>query len=216
MQYELQRKQEELEQAIINQQNELRRVSEQLTLARYGASARSVSHPVSPINDPTVIPILEMQANIYHHHAHHTQQQHQQPSLDHQKSHCPSMHEAMQVDRDMLLHHQPQENYQTNMANIDSDHDMEHTSSSTSKSLNIDNEPISYMQLQPVNLMNTESHQLTQSHHQPQHYPQHYDHTFHRLRPVLHSSSDHSSKISSRSGDATQGTEISSYDLNNA
>lgn len=160
----MQRKQEELQQTIVNQQDELRRVSEQLS--------------------------------VYQHRNLH---QLQQPNQELPKTPGPSFQEAMQVDRDTLLHPSQAAHYQPYLLNIGTDQHMQHTP--THLSLDIENEPLSYMQLQPVHLMHIDTSLDSQQH---QHvHPQHYANFLNRQRPAIRSS-QYQTELASSSGNSTQ------------
>lgn len=144
---ELQRKQEELQQTIVNQQDELRRVSEQLLLARFGGPVVSVALPIAPtsVAIPAVISLSEIPATTYVHHL----QQH---------DHSPAMSDAMQVDRDDLQH----QRYSSRDGHVE----LDQRHHQHSMSLEHD-EVVSYMELQPA----TSLHHLHHHHHQ--HHQQH-------------------------------------------
>lgn len=219
----MQRKQEELQKIIINQQDELRRVSEQLVIARYGGvPERSGTHTIPRNNRlPTVIPIRELPANIYHHHQ---ANQLQQLSQDYRKiSSSPStLHEAMHIDQDLIQQpqqQQPLDHYPSNLLDITIDQHMQNTSTSANTSLENDNESVSYMQLQPVQLMQSDSSSTTsQSQHQPHaHAHQHYVHFLSRQHPEQHlNSARYTSEQSStaKEEDNKRQQETSPYGLN--
>lgn len=143
IQDQLQRKHEELQQLIVQQQEELRRVSEQLLMARYGLlpSIVNVAVPFSPISRAPNRSI-QPQLNIQQHSANNPQLLHVEHTDVNQQNHC----------------------------NINNEHIENSTLRSNSQH---NDEMISYMQLGPMHTTNLEHQQHSNVHVQDISHPQH-------------------------------------------
>ncbi|XP_050073801.1 circadian locomoter output cycles protein kaput [Anopheles maculipalpis] len=187
VQDQLQRKHEELQHLILQQQEELRRVQEQLLMARYGLLPSIVSLPFPPGTGngsgpgPSVGPAERcnsggsfLQAhhqaahgNSFHHHHYHP------ASAQHPPSHSGAIHAQQSQHHgqqpQQLSQDQQQQQQQMCIAPPDqkpilhSDPEQLNFTDTGQGKLTEPNEMISYMQLTPVPLHHLQQHQSSQS-----------------------------------------------------
>ncbi|EAA11642.4 AGAP005711-PA [Anopheles gambiae str. PEST] len=184
VQDQLQRKHEELQHLILQQQEELRRVQEQLLMARYGLLPSIVSLPFPPGTGngpgpgPSVGPPGERcasggsflqahhQGNSYHHHHYHpsaaqAQQQQQQQQQQHPPSHG-GVHHAQQPQHPLQDQQQLCIGPPDQKPILHPDPEQLNFTDTGQGKLGEPNEMISYMQLTPVPLHHLQ-HQSSQS-----------------------------------------------------
>lgn len=144
----MQRKHEELQQLIVHQQDELRRVSEQLLMARYGLPIVNVALPFTNVSiPPTNDNVHSSKINLpeLHHHHHHPAQHHHEQNIDTNRNQSQSelcITQLMQDDQHMNSSSDlPDQQIEQNQIEVDQ--------SVTMSQSNTD-DMISYMQLTPV------------------------------------------------------------------
>lgn len=150
LQDQLQRKHEELQQLIVHQQDELRRVSEQLIMARYGMPVVTV--PYAPV--PSV-PVTSNQSISDHKAIQHQQTEH--PTATHQLQNvhlldlnAEQQHIVATTTQQQHYHmDHSQQHLQYSRHTVDGPGTSTNITSSPSLLVNAD-EMISYMQLTPV------------------------------------------------------------------
>lgn len=142
LQDELQRKHEELQQLIVHQQDELRRVSEQLLMARYGLPIVNTPLPIASSLSP--VRNINANTNLSHHHQHHLH--HHQP-------------QQQQPHNLQILSIDPNDNLQPNQSHIANEPIITIEQN--------DDQIISYMHLSNVNAIEMDQHShLMQIEHQ--------------------------------------------------
>lgn len=149
LQDQLQRKHEELQQLIVHQQDELRRVSEQLIMARYGMPIVSV-----PYTSVSSVPVTSIQSISDRKAIQNQQPERQTASHQLQNAHLLELNaEEQQIvattSQQQQHYHISQQHLQYGGHTVDDAGTSSNLTSSSSLLVNAD-EMISYMQLTPV------------------------------------------------------------------
>ncbi|XP_055380782.1 circadian locomoter output cycles protein kaput [Condylostylus longicornis] len=159
VQDQLQRKHEELQKLIVQQQEELRRVSEQLLMARYGLLPQIVESPVTFTNASS------SQSQQHHQQQQHTQQQQQPQGMNRSSASSLSDHQMQQTASQVMQRHQHSNIHSVHPS---SQHDISSSSAAGSMSIGSDHQSTIEQQISNQHSQSQQSQQSQQQQQQQQ------------------------------------------------